>query len=658
MLKTDLHAPSPAPPALAQQAIQALAKAAMVQPGDTTKLVEERNVWQPNSWLIQRCWEVLVDAGAGEEALQVARLAQMRHPLAPLQALHRIAQQVAQRPQLAQLVRLELERIASALFYAPNTLEGNALERLLLVAASAGQIDDLPLACACLEAIDQTPKAWERVFVRNEWRTLLAESIAHIGVHPLTLALVANAVRRFDDAGAQFLHQTAIIMAQLGEAAPRRVKRLLLRTLETFRYAPLTSLHSRRLAAIAFGHAGLVEDVLAQLTTIANIQDARRETGFSLYKEDPLLLRQVKRPAANAEVDFQVYTLQQALKALPMRQLSREQRITLADQLAALGMRSDGWTAAGAAVTLIELGAFKYAVEVVHKIAAHDPTRSEGMLSLVRGLLAVDEAQLAYEQARHALNWARAQHNRNPERAITWGLAQIYLERGEPDKALQLLELWRAPVGWRYRLQAWLGRGFDDDTLRLRALRWRALLQRGGVHGNAADLRAYTQELRTLYNELRTWATRLLDGEALVNFYIDALFQPLLAAGKGQQAWELLPELIKLLNTTTGDKLAAHVATIVRLLLHQLRLATAHQPINPANTSAPPISGNGSSSPGPSELHETIISFLVNLWQSSAQRGTWQVIHSLEGALPLLVTLAGPQTLVTIAHTVSQRATR
>jgi hypothetical protein len=321
-------------------------------------------------------------------------------------------------------------------------------------------------------------------------------------------------------------------------------------------------------------------------------------------------------------------------------------------------MRSDGWTAAGAAATLIELGALKYAVDVVNKIAPHDPTRSEGMLSLVRGLLAVDEAQLAYEQARHALGWARAQHGRNPERAITWGLAQIYLDHGEPDKTLQLLDLWRTPVGWRYRLQMLLGKGFDDDTLRLRALRWRALLQRGGVHGSATELRAYSQELRTLFTELRTWATRLLEGEALVNFYIDGLFQPLLAAGKREQAWELLPDLIKLINTTTGDKHAAHVATVARLLLHQVRLTTAHQPARLSNAPVSATAGDNSSATAPSEVHETIVTFLVNLWQSSAQRGAWQVVHSLEGTLPLLITLAGPQTLVTIAHAVSQRGTR
>jgi hypothetical protein len=154
------------------------------------------------------------------------------------------------------------------------------------------------------------------------------------------------------------------------------------------------------------------------------------------------------------------------------------------------------------------------------------------------------------------------------------------------------------------------------------------------------------------------WATRLLEGEALVNFYIDGLFQPLLAAGKRQQAWELFPELIKLLNTTTGDKHAGHVATIARLLLHQLRLTTARHSTNAANIPTPALSGNGSAAPDTSDLYETIVTFLVNLWHSSAQRGTWQVVHSLEGALPLLITLTGPQALVTIAQTISQRSPR
>lgn len=632
--------------ALVQQAVDALRKAASIKQDEATLLAEERSAWRPNSWLIQRCWEMLVDAGAGEEALTVAAMAQARHPLAPLHALRRIAQQIEQRPHLALLVRRELTRQSTRLFTANP--DGGDFERLLLIAASAAQLGDLPLACTCLEHLDQLSKPWDRVMVRAELRALLAESVAQIGVHPLTVALVEGAVRRFDDAGAQFVHLTAAQLLQRAEPMPQRCQRLLERALATFRFAALTSLHSRRLATITFGQAGLVPEVIDQLTTIANIQDARRETGFSAHKEDPLLLRQVKRPAANAEVDFQVYTLQQAVKAMPLRALTREERITLAEQLAVSGVRSDGWTAAGAAATLIELGALKYAVDVVKQIAPNDPTRSEGMLALVRGLLTVGEPQMAEEQAKLALGWARTQRSRNPERAITWGLAQIYLEHGQPDRALQLLDLWREPTGWRQRLQTVWGKRLDDDTLRLQGLRLRSLLQRGP----GADLRAYNQEIRRLFSELRAWAPRLLEGEALVNFYLDHLFRPLLAASQLPQAWELLAELVRILNSTSGDKHANHVAEIARQLRHQYLLATVST-ASPHGAPAPAHPLTGKTAPPPPELSEPLRQFLTTLWQTSAQRGSWQVVHSLEGSLPLLLTLEGPLALVALASAVA-----
>ena len=53
-------------------------------------------------------------------------------------------------------------------------------------------------------------------------------------------------------------------------------------------------------------------------------------------------------------------------------------RLELANRLAALGNRSDGWTAAGAAATLVELGAVKYGIDVVSKIPDSDPNVLRG----------------------------------------------------------------------------------------------------------------------------------------------------------------------------------------------------------------------------------------------------------------------------------------
>ncbi len=598
-------------------------------------LLEERSAWQPGSWLIQRCWETLADLGAGAEALKVAQLAQNRHPLAPLQALHRLARQVTLPFTQRQFVQRELERWLNGLFRASS--EGEELvicERLLLVAATAARVDQLPLARACLERFDQLPKAWDRILARNELRSLLAESIAYIGLNPLTQSLLAGAIRRFDDAGAQLLHDAAVHVAELGDNATRRQLRVLQRCVEIFQYATLASLLSRRLAAITLGRAGAVDQVLAQLSMIANVQEARREAGLTALRDDAVLLRQVKRPAANADVDFQLYTLHQTISAMPVRQLSREQRIMLADHIAFLAVRSDGWTAAGAATLLLELGALKYAIEVVDRIVPNDPTRTEGMLSLVRGLLMVGEPDAATEQAQRALAWARSRPDRTPERAIIWGLAEIYLEQGQPDQALRWLSMWREPIDWRHRLSRLWRQSLDDDALRLNALRLRALLQQ------AAATPTVSREVSTVLQLLSTWAPRLLEGEALVNFYLNDLIRPLFLAGQQTQALALLPSLLRVLQTTSGSKHATQVTAASSLLAHQLRLATV-EPL------ATPEGAHSLAQPAEQFLHE--------LWQADAQRSIWQIVHSLDGSIPLLLALEGPTGLVALAQAIHQK---
>lgn len=647
----DLQSPpaTAKPPSLIQQVIAAFNQAsAATPPADGRVLVEERNVWQPGSWLIQRCWEALADIGAGDEALAVARLAETRHPLAPVQALHRVARQAHLHPLLIPLVNAELARLEPSLLAGQpaTSIAEPPSERLLLVAATAARVRNLPLACACLERLDQATGAWMRIFTRSESRAWLAEAVAHIGTHPLTLALVTSAIRRFDDAGAQYLYAAAEHIADLGDAAPRHSRRLLLRCVETFQYATLTTLLSRRLAATTLGRVGHIDDVLTQLSYIANVQDARRETGLSAQRDDAILLRQVKRPAANTDVDFQVYTLQQVVAAAPLRDLPREQRIALADQLAFLGVRSDGWTAAGAATTLIELGALKYAVEVVDHIAANDPTRAEGMLSLVRGLLAVDEPMMAAEQAQRALAWARAKPDRNPERAVIWGLAEIYLEQAQPEQALRWLAQWREPVGWRHRIATLWRKPLDDDTLRLQSLRLRALLKLGDAHAPPETLRKRGQEIQQGIDQLRAWAPQLLDGEALVNFLLDGLLRPLLAAGQTSQVKALLSDLTEALAATSGNKHAMQVNTVTSLIAQHLRLAGHVSPEHEAETD----------SSWEHDWAQTASTFLAELWQKDAQRGPWQIIHSLEGSIPLILALEGADALVTLARTATRQS--
>ena len=629
-------------PPLAQLALQTLTAASAVPVDEGALLVEERNIWQPESWLVQRCWETLADGGIGREVLEVAALMADRQPLAPLQALQRMAQQVAARPALLPLVEHELERWAHRLF---RTIpeEGSQIERLLLLGISAARIEDTGLAASCLERLDQLPKGWSRVVARAETREQLADCIAHIGPHPLVNSLINSAIRRHDEAGAQLIYAiTTQLSAQLngGTAPPRtldKLSRLMTRCVDTIRFGALISLQSRRVATTILGQAGQVEAVLAQLAVIQSVQEAQRATGYTAQKDDAALLRQVKRTSANREVDFLVYTLRNAIDAMPLRRLSREERITLADQLAMLGIRSDGWTAASAAATLIELGALKYAIEVVEHIAPNDPARSEGLLALVRGLLANAEIELANEQAKAALTWARAQASRNPERALTWGLAELYLQQQRAEIALQFLPSPQVTNSWRLRLQRWWGNGLDDDALRNSRLRLQALLQLERPAATASPpttARERAQEVQELLRSLRRAAPRLLEGEALIHFYIDSLLRPLLAAGRQAQAWELLPLLQQALATSSGSKHAARVAEVAELLIAQLD-APEQDP----------------------KTNQLIDKFLRDLWQESSQRGIWQAVHSIEGMLGLLLAREGPSSLVVIARGAVQATT-
>jgi hypothetical protein len=631
---------------LARAAIAALTSAAQAQtPGGV--VVDERAVFRPDTWLLQCCWQSLADAGEFTQALRVALLAAPRQALAPIHCLYRLSKQIDQHWGLANAVAAELASQAPTLLSrSPGASNSQDAERLLYAAAAAANIGERQLAFACLERLDQFPKPWDGIMAHPDKRTMLAESVLRVGPHPLTLGLMANALRRFGDAGAHFvLDITAGAAERLRRAAPHagtpaaatglaKVARLLALGVDTFRNASLTSLHSRRLTATVFGQAGLVDEVLAQLTTIANIQAARREGGLSLRQGDPTLLRQVKRPTADADVDFQVYTLREAIRALPVRGLTRDARLELANRLAALGNRSDGWTAAGAASTLVELGAVKYAIDVVNKIPDTDPTRSEGVISLVRALLVAGEAELAEEQAQKGLTWAHAYPGRNPARALTWGLSEVYLERRQSDRALVLLDQWEQPSGFMQRMRDLFGRKLNDDELRNNGLRLRALLQRE---------RTSVNDIQRLVEQLLNAAPQLLDGEALVSYLLDDLLRPLLTAGRTKLALSVLPVLATGLRSGTGEKHAARVSHVAGVLSAEL------VPAQPERLDPSRGNGNATASLTP-EAHAAIEPFLTELWRSNAQRGLWQTVHGIHGGLGLVQLLEGPQSVEAIAN--------
>jgi tetratricopeptide (TPR) repeat protein len=624
---------------LAPRALEALLAAQMPDATDQLQ-IEERAVYRPDSWLIQQCWEALADAGAATEALTVARIAAPRQPLTLVQMLHRLSRQIDRKLGLAALIAQELRRLQPEIL-AVTTLPDDvtARDRLLFAAATAATIGDTQLAFTFLERLDQFAAPWERPIVTPEQRQMLADTWVRLGLHPLSIAVITNALRRYNDAGAQFvLSVTTAISEQLRRpiTAPR-MARLLALGVDTFRHATLTSLHARRLTAIALAQAGAIDEVLEQLTAVANIQAARRESGLSLRRGDQNLLRQVKRPTADADIDFQVYTMQEAVRAMPVRQMSREARIELANRLAALGTQSDGWTAAGAATTLIELGAVKFAVDVVESIPAKDPTKAEGYIGLVRGLLIVEEPTLAEEQIEKGLAWAHTYPGRNPERALIWGLAQLYLERGQPDKALAILSAWREPTGFWRSVRNFFDHSLNDDDLRGAGLRLRAVLQQDTPDArNQATLK---QQVAILL----TWAPRLLDGEALVNFLVDNLLAPLLISGRTQLALSVLPVLQSSLRARSGEKHAARLTSLSQLLVNELGAEFAQ---------ASDV-GNGAGN-----VRAAVEQFIVAVWQHDSQRGLWQTVHGIEGLLPLLIALDGPDAVVGLARSVEQAGRR
>jgi hypothetical protein len=50
--------------------------------------------------------------------------------------------------------------------------------------------------------------------------------------------------------------------------------------------------------------------------------------------------------------------------------------------------------------------------------------------------------------------------------------------------------------------------------------------------------------------------------------------------------------------------------------------------------------------------------FMIELWQADAQKGIWQMVHSLEGSFPLLLAMEGPQAIVAIARVAANEGAR
>ena len=670
--------------ALTHSALDALDAAARVPPSAQPRVNSARGIWEPASWLLHAVVEALTASlnqlAGGDAALTVAALARPREPLASLRTIHALARRGVTRPELHTLARVQLANQRDGLLAAglDSLLPSETrAEELLLAAAAAIHLEDADLAFACLERLDRTTRGWDTVIVRPDLRTLLAQTLARLDLNPLTTHLVASAARRFDETGVvllgeiarwavtdaeemseeeNFLHEADLVAP--GATPPPFVPPPLLRLcVQTLEETQLVQLHSRRVAATVFARAAQVDAVLDQLAIIAAVQEARRASGLG-READETAFRRVKRPQANADIDFQAYTLQSAIHALPLAHIRYGERVQLAQQMAALGTRSDGWTAAASATALIRLGAIGLAIDVVKSVDASDPTRSEGLIDVVRALLAAGEERVADEQVQAALQWAAVYDGRNPERAITWGLAELFLERHEPSRTLDLLARRVREPSLRERLRNFFRRtgSYSDDELRDGGLRLRALLQQQ-ASAPSAEL---AKEIRILVETLRKAAPRLLEGEALVNFYAEGLLRPLLAAGEADVralAWPLLDEVGAAL-AALGGRHAARTAEVSTLLAGQVSRQVAGQVVDSALGDSEVIAGDEATDTNMSTVsmaqapvsHEALATFLRTLWQRDAERGLWQTVYGIEGGLPLLLALEGPDALVELAQ--------
>ncbi|MCB0112494.1 MAG: hypothetical protein KDD84_00305 [Caldilineaceae bacterium] len=611
--------------ALVQSATNALRSADQSNPS-----VADRQVRQPDTWLLRCALMALAEHGSADATLAVVELIRDREPLAAYKILPVLARRAEDDVEIAYFVANRLQALRF-LLRRPSDVDRNTWgDQLLNMACAAARLDDDTLAFSCLERLDQAPDIWITLFSQQDRRELLAETVALLGLHPLTNYLIRNAIRHHGDAGAHFLQQVAVNAAAWIAKGRRvaRTRRLLQRCVDTVQIATLLTLLSRRYAGAVLALGGDVRAILEQINTIANIQDARRESGVAYRESEHKVLRQVRRPRADIDVDFQFYTLKEAVDHLDLANLHTADRTALAERLSHLGAASDGWTAASAAGTLIRLGELDHAVAVVDRIDPRDPTRSEAYNVLVAGLLDAGQNDEARVQAQKAVRWAQSLPEIHPERMVIWGIAEAYLKHDQAQAALGVLAQRRAPNLTTRLRRLFRGGEVTEDQLREDALRmYAALLNRQGGRDQATPILA----------TIRRQAPQALDGKALAIFYTDHVLAPLLETGSHDLAWSFLHDVRSVLGRILSREQPVRVEAVARLLVEALDTIDA-------------VTNDAVSSKAMDAAHNAARSLLRHLWEGSAQQGIWPTVYSIGGSLPLLIRLVGSSAVVEIAQ--------
>ena len=613
---------------LVEAALQALRSADQSNPS-----VADRQVRQPDTWLLRRCMMALAEHGSADATLAAVELIRDREPLAAYKTLPVLARRAEDDVEIAFFVANRLQGMRF-LLQRPISPDRNTWgDQLLNMACAAARLDDDTLAFSCLERLDQAPDIWITLFNQQDRRELLAETVALLGLHPLTSYLIKQAIRQHGDAGAHFMQRVAVDAARWIEKGRRttRTRHLLRRCVETVQIATLISLISRRYAGTVLALGGDVRAVLEQVTTIANIQEARRESGVAYRESEHKVLRQVRRPRANIDIDFQFYTLKEAIDHLDLENLHVADRAALAERLAMLGAGSDGWTAASATGMLIKLGEFDHAVAVVDRIDPRDPTRSEAYNVLVAGLLNAglnDEARI---QAQKALRWAQSLAEVHPERLLVWGMAAAYLKHRQAQAALGILAQRRPPSLSARLRRLFRGEEVSEEQLREDALRMHAaLISSEGGRDRAVPILA----------TIRRQAPLALDGKALAIFYTDHVLEPLLETGSHELAWSFLNDVRTVLGRILSREQPVRVEAVANLLVHELHTMQAVVNAGEAGITHKTVEA----------AQAAAQSLLRYLWEGSSPQGIWPTVYSIGGSLPLLICLAGSEAVVKIAR--------
>ena len=612
------------PPTASQEALTTLAVRtlthALASPGGMEALLkEERSIRQPDSWLVEQCWRTLAETGQADSALVLAALVTPRQPLAVAETFLALAQTPNLRAETVQFLR---ERLNQHLAVTLMTADGDRerMDRNLIVSAVAATTLHLPnLAYTCLEKLDQTSGTWSRLVRDPDLRPLLAQTVAALPVHPLTRNLVLGGLARYDQLdGARFLKEVADRLDTAAER-PANHTRLLALCLEAVRGPVTADLGARRYTAAVLARGGDIRAVTETINTLAAVMEAQSETRLPHRDADDNILRHVVRSGANTDVDFQVFTLQEALRALPAALHDHPDAAQLARRLVELARHSDGWTAASATAALTAIGQTDAAARVVAGIPADDIARSDAVCELVDGCLAAGQNEQAATQVREAWAWISNLEDEHLQRLTVRRLAELYALAGHPDKA-QVLLTERHRSGFWQRLwprkrrdpEEWL---LSEDWVRLLCLL-------------ADPARNNEGRTRDLARSLAVRAPLLMEGEALAIFLL-RMMPHLVAAGQHHALIDMLPGIAKALSRIKGQKHAVRTRDFAMHLA--TALARAPQAERPA-------------------LAQALQAWTVELWQTAAQAGIWQAVYSVAGCLALVQALAGARTVLDIGR--------